>query len=452
MKKFYISILFLLVNVAAMAQLINNSFENWSSSSYDEPDYFQTGNRDAAGTGLTPVTKVNGQAGYAVRMQTMVSNSGDTLGAYIANGDPQGTGGIPINGSPTAFTGYYRYNLLNNDSAIILLVFKSNGVVFNQTVQKIHGTGSQNTFTQFSIPLSLGQTPDSVVIAAASSNLIDNQGVEPGSFLELDAIAFTGISSPIPNNQFETWNTQTSYALASWETYGEGFTQTQDSHDGTYAASMRTIDYGNGDMSSSGMTSGHQGQNGPTGGTAFNLQTDTVVGWYKYTTPCSDTAYASASTTLNGNNVGGNMLRLVPVSQWTYFELPVNSMQVPDMLRIDFSSSSWPFTNSCDGSTLIVDQIAMKSDLIAGISKFENRKSPFAYPNPSSNWVHINGGKNYVEQTTIEIYDLSGRLVMTENKKINSDDAINISILQTGRYYCRQASSRGDSMNSFIKQ
>jgi hypothetical protein len=387
-------------------------------------------------------------------MQTMVTNSGDTLGAYIANGDPmQGQGGIPISGSPTAFTGYYRYSLQNNDSAIFLLIFKSNGSIINQTVQKVHGTGTQNNFTAFSIPISLGQTPDSVIIAAASSNLIDNVGVEPGSFLELDGIAFSGINSPISNNEFENWTTNTTYSISGWESYGEGFTQTQDNHDGSFACSMRTIDYGNGDISSSGMTNGHMVHNGPTvGGTPFTQQIDTLVGWYKYTTQCSDSAMVGVQTMSNGNNIGGNMLRFAATSQWTFFQIPIWSNTTPDSIRIDFSSSIWPYTNACDGSTFIVDQLAMKSDLLASIPNYPNRKSIFAYPNPAVNYVHVNSGKIFEEQTLIEIYDLSGRLVMTENKKVNSDDAINISILQSGRYYTRQTSSRGDSMNSFIKQ
>jgi hypothetical protein len=454
MNKFYAIILLLLANVAAMAQLQNASFENWTSHSYDDPTGFMTGNQKSPHNGLIPITRVSGHSGYGVRIETMISNAGDTSDSYIANGDPmQGTGGIPISGIPTAFTGFYRYSLANNDSAIILLVFKSNGNIINQTVQKIHGTGTQNTFTAFSFPVSLGQTPDSVVIAAASSNLIDNVGVEIGSFLELDGIGWTGVNSPIPNSEFENWTTNTSFTLGSWESYGDGFSRTTDSHDGTYAASMRTIDYGNGDISSSGITNGQQTQNGPVvGGVPFNQQIDTVIFWYKYSTQCSDSAMASAQTSVNGNNSGGNMQRLPAASQWTYFQLPIWSNQTPDMIHIDFSSSIWPYTNSCDGSTLIVDQIGMMSALIANIPNYHDRKSLFAYPNPSVTTVHINSGNNFNEETLVEVFDISGRVVMTENKKVNSDDAINISILQSGRYYCRQTSSRGDSMTSFIKQ
>src|SRR3954466_1926548 len=116
MRKIYLTIFVSILTVATMAQMPNGSFESWSSTSYDQPDGWQNGNHESVDLGLTPVTRTTGHTGYAVRMETIVSNSGDTAQAYIANGDPmQGTGGIPVTGQPTAITGYYRYNLPNND-------------------------------------------------------------------------------------------------------------------------------------------------------------------------------------------------------------------------------------------------------------------------------------------------------------------------------------------------
>jgi hypothetical protein len=451
MKTFLSSILFSFLSMAMFAQLPNSSFETWSSSSFDEPTGWQTGNHEAISLGLIPVTKVTSLSGFAVRMETIVAN-GDTAQAYIANGDPMsGNGGIPCVGQPTAITGKYRYNLVNNDTAILLVIFKNSGVIFSSNIFKIHGTGSQNTFITFSFPLSLGIPADSVVIAAASSNLIDNVGVENGSFLELDDLAFTGTVSTIANNNFENWTTNSVDNLSGWETYGEGVTRTTDSHDGTYAISFTTIDFGNGDISSSGMTSGHNTQNGPSGGIPYTLSNDTLMGWYKYSSQCSDTAFGSVSLMSNGNNVGGNMLLFAPVSQYTFFQIPVWSQTTPDTMRVDFSSSKWPYTNSCDGSTLIIDELAMKSQLIAGTT--EIGKKGFAFPNPAKNFLHIHGLNDLYGNILVEIYDLSGRLVLKERKQLDGlNDSIDISSLKPGHYYYRTVTSKGESMNSFSKE
>ena len=439
--------------IAVNAQSLNNSFESWNTTSFDEPNGFQTGNHESSNSGLTPVTQVAGHTGYAVRMETIVSNSGDTAEAYIANGDPMsGKGGVPITGNPTGLTGFYRYSLPNNDSALILLVFKQNGIVFSSNAYKIKGSGSQNTFIQFTLPIVLGMTPDTVIFAAASSNLLDNVGVEDGSFLELDDIAFTGINSPIANSAFETWSTQSNDKIIGWESYGEGTTQTTDSYSGTYAISMRTIDYGNGDIGSSGITSGHSSQNGTTGGMPFTHTADTLTGWYKYSSPCTDTAFGSVSTTFNGNYVGGNTLYLTPVSQYTYFEIPIWSNSTPDTIRVNFTSSRWPYDNSCDGSTLIIDDLAMKSEIVAGVANYKKGKALSVYPNPAVNLIHVNDGNSLIVETEYAIYDISGRHVMTTVKLSNSDDALNISTLKSGRYYLRLTSAHGESMTSFTKQ
>lgn len=453
MKKLYTVVFISLLFSTVKAQVSNNSFESWHTTTFDEPTGWQTGNKESVNTGLTPVTKVAGVNGHAVRMQTLVSIAGDTAQAYIANGDPmRGEGGIPVNGQPTAITGQYRYNIPNNDTALILLVFKQNGIVFNSTVFKIKGTGSQNTFTQFNFPISLNLVPDSVIFAATSSNLLDNVGIESGSFLEIDGISFTGINSPINNNEFENWTTTSNDAIIGWESYGDGVTKTTDAHDGNFAISLATTDYGNGNIGSAGITNGHSTQNGAIGGIPFNLTVDTLTGWFKYTSQCSDTGYLGVTLSANGMQIGGSMTYLSSATQYTYFEIPIYSQSTPDTLRIDASSSKWPYTNSCDGSTLIIDQLALKSELLASISKLENKKSPFAYPNPASNFIHINSGKLLTQETTIEFFDLSGRLVAKEVKQENSDDAINISTLINGRYYYRLTSSHGETMNSFIKQ
>lgn len=455
MKKLLLFLSLCLLLGTVYGQLPNSSFESWNSTPYDEPNGWQTGNHESVSFGLIPVTRVNGTSGYAVRMQTTIHN-GDTAQAYIANGDPgKGNGGIPFAEHPTAITGFYRYQLPANDTAILLVMFKSNGAVVNSNMFKIKGNGTQNTFTAFSFPLSLGFTPDSVIIAAASSNLIDNVGVENGSFLELDGIAFAGANTPIDNGSFESWTTHSNDALAGWETYGNGVSKTTDSYDGSFAISLATVDYGNGNIGNSGMTTGHNTNNGPVGGIPYTLTNDTLTGYYKYSTSGSDSASISISLLKNSNSVSGNGILLPALAQYTYFEIPIYSGTAPDTMRIDISSSKWPTAPSSIGSTLIIDHLQLKSEIAAGIQTPQTKKkeSVFAYPNPANDMLHIRFAKGVSENVIIEIYDLSGRLMIKDKKNINDNNLdLRISSLKPGRYFYRVYSNEGKYEQGFSKE
>jgi hypothetical protein len=453
MKKLLLLLFFSFVLATVYGQFANNSFESWNSTPYDEPIGWETGNRESVSIGMIPVTKITGVSGFGVRMETLVNN-GDTASAYITNGDPMsGSGGIPFAEQPTAITGQYRYSLPVNDTAIILVLFKNNGIIISQDIFKIKGSGIQNTFTSFSFPLSLTSMPDSVVIAATCSNLIDNIGIEDGSFLELDAIAFTGAVTPIPNSAFENWTTFSNDAIIGWETYGNGVTKTNDSYDGNSAISLTTYDYGNGNIYNSGMTNGQLSQNGTIGGSPYTMISDTLTGYYKYSGSTSDSASIYVSILKNSNNISGNVIYLPVQNQYTYFEIPLYSGITPDTIRLDISSSKYPYTPTAGGSTLIIDNLRFKSELTAGVNENPARKNIFTYPNPVSDVLNIRLANTIEENVMIEIYDLSGRLVVSGRKQISdSVVSINIESLNSGMYFCKLNTSKGMYQQSFTKQ
>ena len=454
MKKLLLFLSMCFVIGPIYGQIPNSSFETWVSTAYDEPAGFQTGNHESASLGLIPVTKINGTSGFAVRMQTLVSN-GDTAQAYIANGDPKGTGGIPYAEQPTAITGFYRYNLPANDTAILFVIFKKDGTPVSSDVFKIKGTGTQNTFTAFSFPLTLAVVPDSVIIAAASSNLIDNVGVENGSFLELDGLSFAGAITPIFNGTFETWDSHSNDAISGWETYGDGFTRTSDSYDGNYAASLTTVDYGNGNISSSGMTTGQNSNFGSVGGTPFTNTVDTLTGYYKYFTSAPDSASINISLMQNSNTIGGSGASLPAAAQYTYFEIPIFTNNAPDTMRIDINSSKWPYSPSSVGSTLYIDHLQLKSELTAGIQTAQSKiaKNIFSFPNPANDVLHVKLANSFSDNVLVEIFDLSGRLIVKETKKV-SDNTLDIRTvsLKAGSYLYRISNHDGKYEQLFSKE
>ena len=442
-----------LIPISSLAQVLNGDFEGWNSQTYSIPLGWDCSNGESvSGTGITPVTQVNGLTGSAVRMETSLAGN-DTLQAYITIGDPMGgEGGIPCSQMPTAITGYWRYSLPGNDSAIIFVTFKNGGSTINTDIFKIKGTGMQNTFVAFSLPLTLSSMPDSVIIAIASSNLIDNVGIEPGSFMEIDDLGFSGASVSIPNSTFDNWNTASIDNIVGWETNGN-VTRTTDSYAGTYAVQLVTIDWGNGNIEPSHMTNGQQAPQGNIGGIPYSSMNDTLTGYYKYAASGWDSASVGVTLLSNGTQVGGGGIYLPPAATFTYFEIPVGSPSTPDTLRIDISSSKYPTGPSSFGSTLIIDDIALKSQINTGFRKTENSgTTSFAYPNPATDFVNIKWNNKSDKNFSIKIIDLAGRNIQCENISVgNGQLRLNIFSLNAGVYFYSLSAGNDTQRGTFTK-
>ena len=455
MKKALHSLILLvaLLPFKAISQVENGDFESWTNFSFTNPVSWDCANNQVANQiGASTVTQVAGNSGNAVRMETIVIGS-DVYGAYIANGDPMGSeGGIPCTQIPTAITGFYRYNLPVNDSALILVTFKSGGVPINSDIFMIKGTGSQNTFTSFSYPLTLSQTPDTVILAFASSNLINNVGVENGSFLEVDDIALTGSNMIIPNNTFETWDPISLDFITGWISDGD-IVKTNDSHNGSFAIQLITQDFGNGNISPSYISNGQNSQMGNTGGIPYNRMSDTLIGYYKYTPSGSDSASIGINLSANGSQIGGSGISLPAASVFTYFEIPINVGVTPDTMRIDISSSNWPADPSNIGSTLIIDDLQFKSELTLGLNKVDGLYDGVGiYPNPATDFINVKLGRPVLSAVTLNIYDVSGRTVKTEVFQHNEKSIrLNITSLNNGMYFYSISGSTEQVKGKFTK-
>lgn len=456
MKK--LLLILLLLQIKGYGQsIINGNFESWTTTPYEEPDGWYSSNLfTLPEVGISNATKVTGQSGSAIMLETEIIGS-DTAGAYFTNtlGDPlSGEGGVPYSQMPTDITGYYKYNTVGNDTALLMVSFKSNGVSISFDIFKI--TGTQGTFTAFSFPLNLLSTPDTVIIAAASSNLIDNIGVEDGSYLVLDELAFagSGITQPIPNGDFDNWTTLNFDLLNDWGVSGAGVAKTMDNYKGDYALTLQTIDYGGGDISASGITSGQYTDSSTVGGQPFTNMVDTLMGYYKYITSGSDTAVINVSLYSNGTGTGWYEYYFTADTNYTYFEIPINESTTPDTMRIDIASSKWPYTNAVDGSTLYLDELQLKSQpLTTGIiSPISVKTKNLVYPNPvkESLTIKLNSG---FTTASLDIYDVAGRKVYAEVFGQKNLVKLNTSFLDAGIYFYELRNADGTILrDKFIKE
>ncbi len=455
MKNRLRSLIFLLLCLTATvkAQLVNGNFENWSTTLYSDPQGWGTANQDAISKfGIVPVTRVNGVTGSAIRLETFFVGP-QFVEAYFTNGDPfNGTGGIPCGQQPTAIAGSYRYNVQTGDTALILAVFVKNGAIFSSNIFPI--TGMQNNFTAFSFPLSLGQIPDTVILAATSSNLLSGNGIQAGSFLELDNLAFTGTTVTIPNGGFDNWVSASYNVATGWEAYGS-VSRTGDSQSGVFAIQLTTVDEGGGNYSQAGITNGQNTNNGSIGGVPYTQQIDTLTGYYKYIVPGSDSANFGVSLSANGVNVGGSFMFLTATPVYTYFEMPLFAGMTPDTLRINANSSNWPMTALSVGSTLYIDNLMLKSQGTTGISIFnrKNNSETFVYPNPVGDVAAINLPQAIQGQVRLVVYDVSGRLMQEEYYQNSGLQLpLNTATLNPGMYFFEVSSENLKIQNKFVKR
>ena len=380
----------------------NGDFENWASYPYSVPDSGWY-NSDAVSVYMADtltVWPVAGVVGEAVHIETAIIGT-DTLQAYITQGDPgTGWGGVPYTQQPTAITGYYRYHLVGNDSAMLLVMFKKAGVVVSANWIKIrNSSGAISTFTPFSYPISVSVVPDSVIVAAASSN-IQGTGLQSGSWLELDELAFagTGITQPISGGSFDLWNTQNLTSPMGWQMQGNsgfmgsGLTRSTLHISGNYSLELTTLSGGgHGGVNNAMATTGYMPPNsGPRGGLPYTHRTDTIDGYYQYVPVGTDTGQIYVSLYAGGSQIGGNIYNFFATTGWTYFELPFSVGTTPDTMRIDIQSGSW--AAALPGSVLNIDYLELKSQPLPPLSIFEvngDFYNPVVYPNPAEDYLNF---------------------------------------------------------------
>jgi hypothetical protein len=455
MKKQLLAAAFVIGAGALQAQtVLNGAFESWKTSSFDEPGSWFTSNAEnpEAITG----TKVAGASGFAVQIETKADpkQPGDFIGGFISNtnGNPlQGQGGVPFSQQPTAITGKLKANLLGNDTALLLVVFKKNGSVTGQFIFKLNGK-NQTAFSNFSFPFVLSTAPDSVVIACASSNLIGEQGIEIGSKIALDDIAFSGpgVTQTIPNGNFEQWNTVSKNTINDWQFFsGEGISRSTDKYKGEYALKLETVDYGNGNIGAGYISNGPTNGQG-LGGRPYTNMMDTLIGWYKYATTQTDTAFVGATFSKSGNFVGGAGRFLTATTVYTYFEIPLSAQMTPDSLLLSISSSSGSTPKK--GSVLIIDEVQLKSaPLKTGLRSWSLTNNALqVYPNPFNTELNIGNANPSNEIVNYTLYDGNGKVAL---QGVLNNQNINTANLSNGIYYLLLSSdSHTLSSKKLIKQ
>ncbi len=168
-------------------QVPNGSFETWASG---EPDNWNTSNQNIIGFTFTTVEKelASPQQGSASARLTVVTKTIPLFGTFTLPGvltlgilnidlvaqTASVTGGYPFAAMPQKLTGYYKYQPVNNDTALIVLgLFKwKNGNRDTVGGGALYFEGTHNDWTPFEIPVTypIWENPDTMNIVILNSN------------------------------------------------------------------------------------------------------------------------------------------------------------------------------------------------------------------------------------------------------------------------------------------
>lgn len=379
MKKHLFSFLSIILVSTAFAQSVpNGSFESWTLNNYENPQWYSTSNYQvdngvSAGNNVTKTTDAY-HGSYAIKLLTTASGTNVSF-AYFANGDPGKNplqGGIPYAQKPTGVRFYYKSNIIPNDTAIFLACFKKLGVTIGTYLFKISSTQTAYTLYNATFSPALTQNPDSIVIAACSSNAFASFGIA-GNSLQIDSISLTGVASQpaLLNGDLEAWQSLQDNKLNGWNIRG-GYQRTTDAYSGTYAVELQTVikTFGGSGIEAGEANTGVNNGGGWKGGFPYTNQIDTLVFYYKYI-PADPNDQGEFYTAFKKNGVQFsqtfNALTISPSYQKV--SIPFNLAMAPDTINVSFRSSKYPYLASYAGSDLKVDNMYLTSQKIP-ISSF----------------------------------------------------------------------------------
>ncbi|MGZ3863344.1 MAG: T9SS type A sorting domain-containing protein [Bacteroidia bacterium] len=202
--------------------------------------------------------------------------------------------------------------------------------------------------------------------------------------------------------------------------------------------------------------------------TAFTGRPDSIVGWYQYTSggsgeqaklrailhtgdyydPETPTTYhpdPSANKIADALFLGSTS----NVTSWTRFAVAFNyvSSNTPSYIMINITPSANQST-TVTGSKMWIDDIAFiyNSTSVAGQQVKNQNIKVFC----NDKTVYVDFLNRSEDQSTISIYDLTGKVVSTQRLENNRMNSVNISNLETGMYLYRISGTEFQKSGKFI--
>ncbi|MBS1771642.1 MAG: T9SS type A sorting domain-containing protein [Bacteroidetes bacterium] len=199
MKKTF-TLFLLLLSTAAIAQITNGNFENWTTvGSYETPDNWDNLNATTNLASVYTCEKGGTASPYYLKLTSKVVTGLGTIPGVAVYGKIDVTAfkaksGYPFTGRPKNLIGKWQYMASGADQGVIgvyltawnLTTGKRDTVASNAYLLP----GMVMSWTSFSIPINYYKNvnPDTLIIGASSSGLAP----VAGSYLYLDSLDFSG--------------------------------------------------------------------------------------------------------------------------------------------------------------------------------------------------------------------------------------------------------------------
>jgi hypothetical protein len=471
---FITSILLFQVNVNSQS-ISNSGFENWGDILYFEnPElYNSTNTLSYFANGTANVTKSTDaySGNYALKVETILVDDEVIEGGVVIGEISEDfiLGGIPFDERPDAITGFAKFDVMENDTAYVAVLFKKFGAPLGICFAQFYGT--QNEYVEFTAPVQWLLpiiSPDTIAVGILSSTIFSD--AIPGSTLTVDSISFVGATIPFPNGDFEDWEDFSSEEPDDWFTsnvfslsVGEtSVTKSTDSYEGSFAALIETKPTIFGDTLAF-ITNGEMGEDNPIGGMQVDSTPDKLSGYYKYIPVGPDTAigglflYHYNENTSVSELLEESFIKLPPADVYTYFEVEVDyfSLPEPDTVNIAFASSNLQDYQTYIGlgSELYLDalNITYKPNLVSTIQQ-KQEIAHQVYPNPASDKIFIEFQKIFKSDISVKVMNAEGGLVYQKylNPMATKQLDIPVNGFKPGFYFYSIESANSNVKGKFI--
>jgi len=442
-----------LVFFTGIPEIPNFSFENWTEQHILYPDGWEFRN------GIITQCTTACQNNYALKIQndTLSSSSPGSilLGRTFDHGQTI-EGGIPFNSRPDSVMGCFNFDIPDNDTALMLVVLKKQGIHLSYEWFEIIGS-SHGDFVEVKFPIHYSQPgiPDSLIIGFTCADVFQMlPQLSYSSYLIVDNVRFIGTNESFYNNDFEIWDTLNFKTLDAWAYPGMNgpnyltgqsnhpVMQTTDAQNGNFAVMLHSCLSPPDTMPGLVVT----GTRSDIPNFRVNARHTYLTGFYKFFPVNNDTMTVHLVMFKNQNMIGYASLYVSEeVADYSPFYAEIQYFSGYDTVVPDSSSIQIrAFNNRPLGfSTLYIDNLSfdgffsgLKNPAIALPNNFDFS----IYPNPFCESATVSFSLNNDENISVRLFDLSGRQisVLADGlyKKGSHSIDLTASGLNSGFYIC----------------
>ena len=372
---------------------------------------------------------------------------------------------FPYSGRPDSLVLYAKYDVDVNDSAVIFISFKSNGIYISSDTMKLFGSSS-NLFQRIGMKINYRNlnTPDSLALLMISTDFFAGHNSQT-STLTIDNVLLTGGVPQLPNGNMENWFMEGRNQAVSWNspddithwplTDSSVVARSTDAFSGNYALLLRnSIHNGQFASISTGSANGTPAPSFPV-----NQLYQYLYGHLKFQQDNNDTLFISVNMFNSGNMIGnGFSIVTSTVSNYQAFSVPITYLTgnlIPDSSQIFFQiwkNSGQAFPGA---SYALIDGLSFDGLVQAvPVMDFSEKAAVNLFPNPVESNLsiliknfHLLPGKI----AEIQIIDITGRIIKTE--MLNAKDLlqIDVSLLSPQLYFFKLSVEEKFIVTKFIK-